>query len=114
MILYTLFKKLANNPFDVIVLNSNCGNKYDDKTYKLKATTLAGAYFVNQHYYTTLINNYKEGLNFLLRYSNRHEYRIDQFWQRLQKSHNWFVIVPSLCNQKKDYSDIDKCIKNFK
>jgi hypothetical protein len=32
-ILYKLFKKLANNPFDVIVLNSNCGNNYDSNTF---------------------------------------------------------------------------------
>jgi len=108
---YDLFIKLVNKEFDVIVLNSNCTRKYDTVTNKLFSTTSTGAYFIKKNYYDKLLSNFKEGFNLLLKNINSHNYRVDEYWQRLQKIDNWYVVVPSLCIQKDGYSD---CIAAFR
>jgi len=110
---HMLFNELVKKSFDAIVLNSNNDRRYNNKTYKLNGSTSTGAYFVKQDYYNKLISNYKEGLNLLLQNIKNHEYRIDQFWQRLHKTDNWYILVPSLCNQKDGYSDVNKTVRKF-
>jgi len=111
---YELFIKLLNKPFDVIVLNSNKDRLYDKNTNKLYSTTSTGAYFIKKNYYNKLLNNFKSGLNLLLKDDKNHAYHIDRYWEKLHKIDNWFVVVPSLCIQKDGFSDCNNSYRKFK
>jgi glycosyl transferase family 25 len=65
-------------------------------------------YIVRQHYYSTLIENIKNGLELLMREPNkRFFYAIDKFWLSLQKLDWWFLITPLTVVQRDDFSDIE-------
>jgi len=103
---YNLFNNLFKKDFDVIVLGGYLP-VYDKKTYKLESCLCTGAYFVNKHYYKTLLDNFKEGLTkfYLESYGNA----VDVYWKHLMKKDNWYIVYPQLFLQKDDYSDIFKC-----
>jgi hypothetical protein len=72
-------------------------------------------YLVQSHYYDTLIQNYKEGIQLLLREpENRKSYAIDKYWIRLQEHDKWFLLIPPTVVQLEDYSDIEKRRTNFR
>jgi len=102
---YSLLEKLASKPYDVISLG-NVGTEYDPNTYKLKAGQTATAYLVSEHYYPTLLKNFKEGFALLESTKDEPKYCLDQYWKVLQKKDNWFVVHPSLCVQRKGISSI--------
>lgn len=66
-------------------------------------------YLVKNHFYNTLICNFKEGYE-KLKIDFIHKHYIDVYWLKLQKSHTF--ISPSLCigRQREDFSDIQKRI----
>ena len=109
---YPLLEKLANQPFDVIVLGSVMTN-YNGSTFNLHHCQTTTAYLVNKHYYSTLLQNFKEGLEQLQRTHNKPLYAIDMYWQRLQKRDNWYVVIPSLFVQRPSYSDIEQKDVNY-
>ena len=79
--------------------------KYCVKISRCQTTT---GYIVKNHYFKTLLQNYKEGLEKLLREPNKHtEYAIDKYWFHLQLKHNWVFIIPPTVIQKEGYSDIE-------
>jgi glycosyl transferase family 25 len=100
-----------NFDWDVIVLcsyNSNYINtKYDNIKNVLSSQTTT-AYIVNNKYYKTLQDNFKEGIKNLLITDRKAQFAIDIYWKRLQDVHKWFGIFPSYCFQKSGYSDIEK------
>jgi glycosyl transferase family 25 len=110
---YSLLEKLASKPYDVISLG-NVGTDYDPNTYKLKAGQTATAYLVSEHYYPTLLKNFKEGLALLESTNDETKYCLDQYWKLLQKKDNWFVVHPSLCVQRKSYSSICRAEVNYR
>jgi hypothetical protein len=66
------------------------------------------------HYYDTLIANYRSGLLKLLREPNNHKiYAIDKYWFQLQAIHKWYLIIPLTNTQREDYSDIEKRNTNY-
>ena len=44
---------------------------------------------------------------------NRFLYAIDKYWLTLQKSDEWYLIVPLKVIQKEGYSDIEKRVVNY-
>lgn len=107
----TLLNKLISNPYDVILLSGHFV-RYDKKTYKLNGCTGRTSYVVSNHYYQTLLDNYKDGLSSLLK-QYIPIYRGDVYWQILHKKDNWFIIMPQLCVQRPSYSDIEKRQVNY-
>ena len=79
--------------------------------YNCQTTT---GYIVKKHYYDKLIKNYKEGIQNLIKNSDNNEYKIDKYWFKLQRSDNWYLIIPLTIIQREDYSDIEKKTTNFK
>jgi hypothetical protein len=66
------------------------------------------------HYFNTLIENYKDGLQKLMREPGKHiEFAVDKYWFRLQQKDNWFLITPLTVVQREDYSDIEGKRTNF-
>lgn len=107
----------SNIDWDVVLIAGNnmipynFVNDYCIKIYNCLTTT---GYIVKKKYYDTLLNNYKEGVKNLIKEQTNTYYRIDKYWQLLQKKDNWYMIIPPTIVQKEDYSDIEKKITNFK
>jgi len=122
---YKKLQDLMSSSYDTIVL----GGIYVDcnpETSKLYKCSSMRAYLVNQNYFLTLLNNFKDGLNNLIRedtrlrqkflwnprtYSQGQEFIIDQYWQRLQQKDNWFILP--LCYSKENYSDTLQKVFNW-
>jgi len=72
------------------------------------------AYIVRAHYYDTLIDNYRAGINKLMRNPmNKLNYAIDRYWFELQRRDRWFLITPLSVVQREDYSDIEQRFTNY-
>jgi hypothetical protein len=96
----------GNNVLPFIPINSCC-----IKVFNCQTTT---GYIVKNHYYDTLINNYKEGISQLIKDPTNNQFKIDKYWFHLQRINNWYLIIPLSVVQREDYSDIEKKITNFK
>ena len=82
------------------------------QVYNCQTTT---GYRVQSHYYDTMIQHIKEGLQKLLREPDKKaEYAIDRYWLSLQKRGRWYLIVPLTIVQREDYSDIEGRHTNFR
>lgn len=104
---YTILEKINKNNYDVIVFGGTFSNYNSD--YKLNECKTTTAYLIKKHYYLTLLNNFKESLNLLLETNDRPNYSLDIYWNKLQKTDNWYIIVPSLCIQRPSFSNIENC-----
>ena len=105
-----ILNRLINSKYDVIMLGGYYVN-YNKQTYKLISGQTTTSFIVNQSYYITLLNNFKEGLNKLQETNNSREYALDQYWKRLQAKDDWYNI--ELCIQRPSYSDIEKKLVNY-
>jgi hypothetical protein len=106
-----IFESLVVNPFDVILLSGH-NVSYNKKTYKLTECCARTAYLVNNHYFQTLLTNFKDGVACLQRHWSNHN-RGDRYWNRLQKKDNWFIVMPQMCMQRPSFSDIEKKNVNY-
>jgi glycosyl transferase family 25 len=79
----------------------------------LNCQTTTG-YIIKKHYYDTLINNFKTGLNGLIREpTNKNQYALDMYWKQLQKQDFWYMITPPTVTQYESYSDIENRAVNY-
>ena len=108
---YQTLLTLIQNPYDVIQLGSTY-TEYDTQTYKTTKAWTTTAYIVQEHYYSTLLANFKEGLQQLIQTGAGHHFAIDVYMGHLQKKDSWYVVVPSLMIQRPGYSDIEKSVIN--
>lgn len=110
---YTILEKLVKKPYDVIMIGSH-SNVIDPITYKLIKGVALHAYLVSNHYYETLLKNYKEGLEKLEADPNSYtENNVDMYISHLQCKDNWFGITPSLCIQRASFSDTEGRFTNY-
>jgi len=103
--------------WDVILIAGNNMIPYNfvtDYCIKIYNCLTTTGYIVKKRYYTTLLNNYKEGVTKLMREQENTSYRIDKYWHILQNKDNWYMLIPPTIVQKEDYSDIEKRVTNFK
>lgn len=105
---YPLLEQLIQKPYDVITLGTVYANYTPE--FKLLSGQTTTAYIVQQHYYETLLQNFKEGLSGFLSTGNYPTYALDQYWKRIQPRDNWYCIIPSLMIQRPGYSDIEKAV----
>jgi GR25 family glycosyltransferase involved in LPS biosynthesis len=106
-----------HDDWDVVLIGGNVLPPYKKVDFScvqvIHCQTTTG-YLVKSHYYDTLIKNYKEGIQNLLKEPQNHkQYAIDQFWFSLQEKDKWFLIIPLTVTQKEDYSDIEKKTTNY-
>lgn len=116
---------VSNIQWDVIIVaGNNCppfvyhtlsdGNNADYCVKVLNCQTTTG-YIVNQHYYDVLLQNFREGLEKLMRNpDNKPEYAIDMYWKHLQIKDHWYLITPLTVTQYADYSDIENRYTDYK
>jgi GR25 family glycosyltransferase involved in LPS biosynthesis len=103
--------------WDVVLVAGNNVPPYcrvcDEYIKVLTCQTTTG-YIVRAHYYDTLMQNIKEGMQLLMRDpANHFQYAIDKYWFRLQQQDEWFLITPPTVVQREDYSDIEKKRTNY-
>jgi glycosyl transferase family 25 len=112
---YNMYK--SGFQWDVLIVGGNtCPpfqpiNEFCVRVYNVQTTT---GYIVQKHYYDKLINNFKDGLQMLIREPhNKKVYSIDIHWKHLQTQDNWFITVPLTVNQYYDYSDIEEKVVDY-
>jgi len=113
-----LNKFLSNHKkFDVLLFAGNNIPPYtqiDDSCIKVNKCQTTTGYLVKKHYFNTLIDNFKEGIQKLIHNPTLHKYyAIDKYWFNIQGIHNWYLITPLTVTQKEDYSDIEKRHTNY-
>ena len=118
LFLTQLNKFLATVPdWDVVLLAGNNIPPFhviNDACIKVSNCQTTTAYIVKQHYYDTLIDNYREGIHQLMRTpTQRINYAIDRFWFELQRRDKWFLITPLSVVQREDYSDIEERVTDY-
>lgn len=97
--------------WDICLIGANNVPPYQPSTdYCIRvfyAQTTTG-YIVRNHYYDTLIQNFKESVQHLIKNpANHQQYAIDMYWKRLQKQDFWYMIIPPTVSQYSNYSDIE-------
>jgi len=118
-----LFMRQLNNflsekdKWDVVLIAGNNMPPYrvvEDYCVQVTRCQTTTGYLVKSHYYDTLIDNIKTGINMLVRNPDLHKvYAIDKFWFLLQDKDLWFLITPLSVVQREDYSDIEKRRTNY-
>ena len=119
----TLFMKQLNTflkthqSWDVVMFAGNNippYTKVDDTCVKVGSCQTTTGYLVNGHYFSTLIQNFCNGVNNLMRFPHLHTlYAIDKYWFPLQKKDDWYLIIPLTVVQREDYSDIEQKNMNY-
>jgi len=102
--------------FDVFLLGGNLRPplyKINENICKITKSFTTTGYIVKKHYYDTLINNLKNGLELLLRNphlakADYNPYALDVYWMKLQEKDNWLIIMPRTITQRPIYSDIEQ------
>jgi len=110
------FNAIQTN-WDMLVIGGNTGppfQKIEDfyiRVFNVQTTT---GYIIQKHYYDTLLNNFKFGMNKLIREpENKKQYAIDMYWKHLQQRDQWYMIIPLTVVQYYDYSDIEQAVVSY-
>ena len=86
----------------------------DDTCVKVTRCQTTTGYLVKNHYFDTLIANFREGIKKLMGSPDKHTlYAIDKYWFSLQEKDKWYLIIPLSVTQREDYSDIEKRPTNY-
>jgi len=110
-------KKFQENDkilWDIIIIGGNNVppyhkvNDYCVRVFYCQTTT---GYIVKNTYYDTLIKNFKESANLLMKHptvEGKKKYALDMYWKRLQIQDFWYMIIPPTVTQYENYSDIEE------
>ena len=113
-----LFCETIKSEWDVLIISGNICPPFQqigDFCAKLTNCQTTTGYIVQQHYYDTLIANYREGIAKLLADpTNKREYAIDMYWKRLQSNDRWYMIIPPTVVQIEGFSDVECRETNYK
>lgn len=97
--------------WDVIIIGGNNAPPYlpiSDYCIRVGNNQTTTGYIVKQHYYDTLIQNFRESAaKFMSDPNNKRAYALDIYWKSLQHTGMWFMIIPATVVQYDDYSDIE-------
>lgn len=108
-------KEFEENPppnWNVFIVGGNIippYRLYNNSSINVFNCQTTTGYITHYSYYQTLINNFRTGIDHLIRDTkNERLYAIDQYWKLLQQSGTWYMIYPSCVVQRAGYSDIEK------
>ena len=106
------FNAVFGNAYDVLIIGGNNlppYKQFGDFCAQISNCQTTTGYIVKQHYYDTLINNFREGLKKLMKNpTNKREFAIDIYWKCLQTSDRWYIVLPLTVHQLEGYSDIEE------
>lgn len=104
--------------WDVLIISGNMCPPFrqiGDYCVRLVNCQTTTGYIVQQHYYDTLIANFREGIKLLLSNpANKREYAIDIYWKHLQATGRWYMITPPTVVQMEGFSDVEGRNTNYK
>ena len=109
---YEVFKKLINNPYDVIMLGGTSA-RFNPTTFALEFAYGTHAYLVNKSYYNTIIDEV-EKLSKIENPTRNVNDAIDIQYSHLQRIHKWFIVAPPMIIQGKSYSNIERKNTNYR
>lgn len=104
------FPKIFNYSFDVFMLGVNLFDyePIDETMIRVLGAGTTTGYIVQSHYFETLLSNYKQGLELLLKTNDKSQYCIDSYTIRtLQHIDRWMTFKNLTVTQVYDYSDIE-------
>jgi GR25 family glycosyltransferase involved in LPS biosynthesis len=111
------FSENTSISWDVVILGgNNCPpyNRVADYCIRVYNNQTTTGYIARSSYYDTLIANFKESANQLMRSPHmRKQYALDIYWKQLQQKYAWYMITPPTVIQCTDYSDIEKREVNY-
>jgi hypothetical protein len=114
---YSRLEKLCNDDFDVCMLGHRPTLKSGNR---ILLSVAAYAYLVNDHYYDTLINTYREAITIKFCIPRNIPFNVDKHrklihsniygnndvrWGKNQLTDTWIGIFPALCKQAVTISD---------
>ena len=106
------FHAVFADAWDVLIVGGNNlppYKQFGDFCAQISNCQTTTGYIVKQHYYDTLIDNFREGLKKLMENpTNKREFAIDIYWKRLQTSNRWYIVLPLTVHQLEGYSDIEE------
>jgi len=108
----SVLELLLKKPADIVVLGGT-DVKCDAVTCRLQSCHTTTAYLVYQSYYDTILANFREGLHLFEATRQYETYALDQYWNTLQLTGNWYIVRPGIAAQRSGYSNIEKRIVNF-
>jgi GR25 family glycosyltransferase involved in LPS biosynthesis len=98
--------------WDVLLVAGNNAPPFEpigNYCVRVRNCRAATGYIVQQHYYDTLIDNFKGGLQGLIKAPHdKPNFACDMYWMRLQAVDKWYLIVPLTVYQLEGYSDIEE------
>ena len=110
------FNKIFDYSFDVFMLGVNLFDyePIDNIMIRVLGAGTTTGYIVKNHYYETLLSNYKKGLELLLQTNDKSQYCIDSYTIRtLQHQDRWMTFRNLTVTQITDYSDIENRNVNY-
>ena len=98
--------------WDVLIVGGNTAPPYqqitEDCIRVFHSQTTTG-YIVKKHYYSTLIDNFKESATKLMNEpEDKFHFALDKYWLRLQKENLFIMMIPPTVIQYESYSDIEE------
>jgi len=112
--------KFYNNSeinWDVLIISGNNAppfqkvHTYCSRIFNCQAAT---GYIVKQEMYDIMIDNFKTGVNMLIKDpTNKPQYAVDMYWKLLQPQYFWYIITPLTTIQYENYSDIEDKHVNY-
>jgi len=109
--------KYIDYDYDVLYIGAWLrNNKYkiiNDDLIKVDYTCCLHSYIVKNHYFDTLLDNLRSGLELKKKTPSNHLYNIDEYIGLLQEKDNWLCFNPILSTQIDGYSDNFKEIRNY-
>ena len=116
-------QKFWENPppqgWDVLIIGGNNFPPYEyysDYAIHVHRCFTTTGYIVAQHYYDTLIENFKQSAELLEQFPEKKpDYALDVIWRKLHEpmESRWYMIIPPTVTQYSCYSDIEHCDVNY-
>lgn len=98
--------------WDVLLIGGNNVPPYQkigDYCIRVSNCQTTTGYIVKKHYYDTLIDNFRESVQNLLKEpKNAKMYALDMYWKQLQGKDKWYMLIPFTVTQCESYSDIEE------
>jgi GR25 family glycosyltransferase involved in LPS biosynthesis len=108
----------TNPDWDVLVIGGNVCPPYlqmNDFSIRISNVQTTTGYIVRRHYYDTMIQNFRESVEKLMKEPHLVRlYALDIYWKTLQKTGNWYMIIPPTVIQYENFSDIEMRNVNYK
>jgi GR25 family glycosyltransferase involved in LPS biosynthesis len=115
----TKFHEEDNMLWDMIIIGGNNVppyHKINENCVRVFYCQTTTGYIVKRSYYDTLIKNFKESANLLMKNpteEGKKKYALDIYWKRLQLQDFWYMITPPTVIQYENYSDIEERNTNY-